>query len=381
MELIVFAVVALALGVWLLRRQLNIAHTQARALERELEQARAELNLLHARWNNVTRNIREGVVLVDAERRIVFLNDAAESLLNTRNAVGRQFGEVAWSLQLEPLLREVIGRRFDSLSQTVVNGDRTFQVDVHACASDSGGALIVFSEVTELQRLGRMRRDFFANISHELRTPVTTLRMLADTIAQELPGHLANVAALLAKLRGQVDVLSQLNDEMMDLALIESGQMPIKLVETCVSDLIAPPLELLRPQAERKQIVLDVQVPADLRVLADREGIHKVVSNLLHNAIKFTQPRGNIAIRARRVEDNVEIRVADTGSGIPARDLPRIFERFYKVDRSRAQNDKRGTGLGLAIAKHIIEGHGGKIWAESVEGKGSAFYFTLPAIE
>jgi two-component system phosphate regulon sensor histidine kinase PhoR len=233
--------------------------------------------------------------------------------------------------------------------------------------------------VTELQRLGRIRRDFVANISHELRTPVTTLQLVTETLANALRDNLAAAPDLLTKLRGQIELLNQLTEEAMDLALIESGQMPLKLVEAHLAGLLNQVLDLLRPQAEQKQIAIDAQISSDLIVLADSAGAQKVLRNLLHNAIKFTPSGGRISVRARRDADNIEIQVSDTGIGIPAKDLPRIFERFYKADRARAQGEARGTGLGLAIAKHIVEGHGGRIWAESVEGRGSTFHFTLPA--
>jgi two-component system phosphate regulon sensor histidine kinase PhoR len=240
-------------------------------------------------------------------------------------------------------------------------------------------AIISIREVTELQRLGRVRRDFVANISHELRTPVTTIQLLVDTLARELPANLPGATDLLGKLREQVGVLNQLAEEMMGLALIESGQMPIRLIETHVIDLVEGTLEVLRTQAEHKGIQIEVQISSELCALADATGVRKVLNNLLHNAIKFTPARGRVHLSAVAVDDNIQIEISDTGCGIPARDLARIFERFYKVDQSRASSGTRGTGLGLAIAKHIVEGHGGKIWAESIEGQGSTFYFTLPA--
>jgi two-component system phosphate regulon sensor histidine kinase PhoR len=146
-----------------------------------------------------------------------------------------------------------------------------------------------------------------------------------------------------------------------------------------VADVVLPPVERLRPQAERFVLQLAVDLPSDLPpVLADEERIQQVVTNLVHNAIKFTQSGGEVTISAAASGDEVVISVRDTGVGVPAHDLPRIFERFYKADHARSGG---GTGLGLAIAKHIIQGHGGRIWAESVEGQGSTFCFSLLAVE
>ncbi len=373
---ILAALLVLSRVLWI---HLQATQREAETVRRERDRARDESNQLRARWDLVTRSIGEGIILIDAKQQIVFINESARRLLNLTGDA-RSFGEIAWGLQVQPLVAEILAGRAELLSQSVVNDERAFQVTVRACAADSScGAVIGISEVTELQRLGQVRREFVANISHELRTPVATLRLLVDTVANEIQQNPAAANEWLGKMRGQIDALHQLTTELMDLALIESGQMPIKLVDVPIAELIDQVVQLLQPQIRRKQIVIDAQASPAARALADPDGVRRVLSNLLHNAIKFTPANGRIAVRALAAGDNIEIQVEDSGTGIPARDLPRIFERFYKVDRSRGQGEARGTGLGLAIAKHIVEGHGGRIWAESVEGKGSTFHFTLPA--
>jgi two-component system phosphate regulon sensor histidine kinase PhoR len=378
----VVLVFLLAVLAWYLKRQADSERSLRTRLEQEHAQIQAELTRLREQWDTVTENVVEGVILIDADATVLFINSAAKGFLRTGEGLGRDFNQLALGWEFVPLVREVLAMNADSLSQTVAKDERVFQVRVRAISADTRrGALIVMSEVTELQRLGRIRRDFVANISHELRTPVTTMGLLAETLASELPADNLRLQEHVVKLRGQIDLLRQLSNEMMDLALIESGRMPMQLIEASAADWVNQVLEALRPQAERKQIALEVDVPGDLRVLADPSGVSKVLSNLIHNAIKFTPAGGRIAISARGVEENnVEFRIADTGVGIPTRDLPRIFERFYKVDRARTAGEIRGTGLGLAIAKHVVEGHGGKIWVESAEGKGATFYFTLPGV-
>ncbi len=371
-------ILGLSVSAWIFKRRGDIALEHLRQARRERDQARTEQSRASEQWNAISQSITEGILILDAQRQIVVLNAAAESLFNLRDASGRIFDQRAWSAQLQPLINEILTRRAESLSQTIVKDARAFQVLARACPlGETTGALIVLTEITELQRLGRVRRDFVANISHELRTPVTSLQILTDTLANEL-GDASPAQVWLGKLRSQVDVLHQLTDELMDLALIESGQMPIKLVEMPVAELVTQVVELFRPQIERQALALEIATPADQHVLADPAGARRVLGNLLHNAIKFTPAHGRIAIRARQTGDVIEIQVQDTGIGIPSSALPRIFERFYKVDHARVQRETRGTGLGLAIAKHIVEAHGGKIWAESIEGKGSIFYFTLP---
>ena len=373
------ALVTIGIGVWLVTRHNQIALERLRQSYRERDEARAELHYRNEQWDAVNQTISEGVVLLDAREQIVWLNSAVATILNVREAQGQTFTRIAWGWQLNALIADVLARRAEALSQIVVKDERAFRVVVRArMIRGTLGALIVLSEITELQRLGRVRRDFVANISHELRTPVSSLQILADTLANELPES-SPAHVWLGKLQSQVDALHQLTDELMDLARIEAGQMPIKLVETPVADWVAQVVELFRPQIEHQNLALEIETPADQRVLADPTGARRVLGNLLHNAIKFTPARGRIAIRARQTGDVVEIQVQDTGIGIPASALSRIFERFYKVDRARTPGETRGTGLGLAIAKHIVEAHGGKIWAESVEGKGSIFHFTLPA--
>ncbi len=367
-------ILILAVSVWFLKRRGDVALHHLDRVRREHAEAQRTLHDLQT----VVQNIDESVFLLDRDERIVFLNRAAETLFSAPVNSGQSFSPIAWQLQIQPLIDEILSHRAESLAQTVVKDDRAFQVNVRAGPPQTTcAAMILVSEVTELQRLGRVRRDFVANISHELRTPVTTLRLLADTLSREIDPH-SPANEWIAKLQGQIDALHQLTNELMDLALIESGQMPIKLVDLAVTDLITQVVELFRAQAERKGIVIQMDVTSDLHVLADPVGAQRVLGNLLHNAIKFTSTQGQVIVRARLVADNIEFQVIDNGIGIPARDLPRIFERFYRVERARMPDEGRGTGLGLAIAKHIVEGHGGRIWAESIEGRGSTFYFTLP---
>jgi two-component system phosphate regulon sensor histidine kinase PhoR len=198
-------------------------------------------------------------------------------------------------------------------------------------------------------------------------------------------------ANLVDKIAAQLDTLNQLAQELLDLSLIESGQAPLKLAAYPLLTLVQAQVEQLLPQAERKNLSLEVDIPADLTVLADETMVGRVMTNLIHNSIKFTEA-GRIVISAHHLSDMAEatgqkaaedwvmVSVADTGVGIPPDEISRIFERFYKIDRAR-NRQQSGTGLGLAIAKHIIEAHGGRIWAESNGKNGTTFYFTLPPEE
>lgn len=370
-------VILLALVILGLVGAIMLVEHRRQATARALAASQQELHRVRLQDDLITASVAEGILVIDAAKQISFISPAAQEILGNDQFT---LAQVERTLNIAPLVRDVLDGRAEVLTQTIARAERVFQVTVRAFPGPAEhAALILLRDVTELQRLGRVRRDFVANISHELRTPVTSLHLLTDTLAQELATNPAHTVELVAKLRQQVDVLHQLTEEMMSLALIESGQMPIRLIKIRLAEVVKETLEILRAQAERKHLALDLQIDSTLCALADSDGIRKVFNNLIHNAIKFTPPGGRIAIRAQLIGENIQVAIADTGMGIPARDLPRIFERFYKSDSARTANGGRGTGLGLAIAKHIIEGHGGKLWAESIAGKGSTFYFALPA--
>lgn len=229
----------------------------------------------------------------------------------------------------------------------------------------------------ELRRADTVRREFVANVSHELRTPLASLKALAETLEEGALEDPPAARDFLAQMHVEVDSLTQLVQELLELSRIESGQAQLRPERVTPATLLQTAARRLRRQAERLGVTLEVQSDETLPVLhADPHLIERVLLNLIHNALKFTPSGGSVQLSGAPHPEGVCLTVQDTGSGIPPEELDRIFERFYKVDRSRAS---RGTGLGLAIAKHIVQAHRGRIWAESAgEGHGSAFRFTLP---
>jgi two-component system phosphate regulon sensor histidine kinase PhoR len=231
-------------------------------------------------------------------------------------------------------------------------------------------------DLTQVRRLETVRRDFISNISHELRTPLASLALVVETLQDGALEDPPAARRFLSHMENELGVLTQMVEELLELSRIESGKMPLEARPTEIAALVQTPVERLAPQAERKGVTLTASLAEGLpHVQADVPRIHQVLGNLIHNAIKFTPAGGAVTVFARVKEPGwVTLSVTDTGIGIPADDVPRVFERFYKVDRARSEG---GAGLGLAIAKHIVQGHGGRIWVESTEGVGSTFSFTL----
>jgi len=314
------------------------------------------------------------LLLLDADRKILWGNQAAWAMFGpAENAVGQTFIGLVHDYELNQAVLDATSGGRSIVRQAVVNG-RTLRIRA-VPVSETGGAAVAIEDVTELQRLGRARRDFVANLSHELRTPLANIDLAAQTLKDGATRDPILTQRMLAQIQAQVQVLSQLSQEMMDLAQIESGQVLLKLVPAPVEPLVGRTVANLLPQAILKSQHLSRMVPADLVALMDEQQVARVIGNLLHNAIKFTPDGGIISISAEAVDDDIRVCVADSGPGVPKDEQARIFERFYKQDRARTRG---GTGLGLAIARHIVEGHGGRIWVESSPGEGAKFLFTLP---
>lgn len=229
-----------------------------------------------------------------------------------------------------------------------------------------------------MKKLETVRQDFISNISHELRTPLASLKALTETLRDGALEDPPAAKRFLEHMEIEVDALSQIVSELLELSRIESGRVPLKLERVIPAALVQSVMERMRMQTERAGLSLTSDVTEGLPlVMVDPPRMEQVLTNLLHNAIKFTPKGGSILISAKQEGSQVVFSVKDTGIGIPTIDLTRIFERFYKTDRARSGG---GAGLGLAIARHLVEAHGGKIWVESVEGEGSTFSLTIPAV-
>ncbi len=335
-----------------------------------------------AKNDAILSNMKDGVMLVDETGNVTLMNPAAMELfqVDSPNPNNSSLAEVVRHHQVLELWKQC------QATQTVQSGfiqTTTAQESVQVTASPirgnpSGDILLLFQDLTLLHKLQTVRQDFVSNVSHELRTPLTSLKLLVETLTDGAIKDEKQAEHFLQQMNMEIDNLTQIVQELLDLSKIESGRVPLKRKATDPRALAEAAIERMRLQAERAGIEMQTDLPKNLpKANADSSRIEQVIVNLLHNAIKFTNPGGRIKISAGVDGHNILFSVEDSGIGISESDLERIFERFYKTDRARASG---GTGLGLSIARHIVESHGGSIWATSQPGKGSTFMFTIPQI-
>ncbi len=329
----------------------------------------------------VLSRMADGVIVTDATGIVVFVNRTELSRLRLPESrvLGRSFIEVVKDHEIHNMVRECLKTGSEAKGVVEVTPGRRFYGVSTTPLPGNSGCVVVLQDLTEVRRLEKVRRDFVANISHELRTPLASLKLLAETLESGGCDDPTLVHDYVGRIGVEVDRLAQMVDELGELSLIETGQVGLEKGPVQVRALVERAAERLEAQAVRAGLALTVDVHDDLPLVkGDARRLEQVLVNLMHNAIKFTPPGGSVTLDAEAVDDTMVVSVIDTGTGIPEDDLERIFERFYKVDKSRSS---RGTGLGLAIARHIVEAHGGTLWAESVEGRGSTFRFRLPLDE
>jgi two-component system phosphate regulon sensor histidine kinase PhoR len=334
------------------------------------------------RLTTVMHVMTDGVIILNRNGVVKLINNAAARMLNTtgEKAMHRTFVQTVRDHRIAEVWKRCQASGEEEVAAIELGVTQFMRVAVTPFLGRAGrGYLVMLQDLTQVRRLQTVRQDFISNVSHELRTPLASLRALAETLRDSALDDPPAAARFLDRMEIEVDALTQMVEELLELSRIESGQVPLRLNPVMPYAAISPAVDRLRAQAERGQLTLELNVSRDLPlVLVDAGRIHQVVTNIVHNAIKFTPPEGNITVSANADATKVTVAVTDTGIGIAPNDLTRIFERFYKTDRSRAVG---GTGLGLAIAKHIVQAHGGAIWATSQEGKGSIFFFTMPRAE
>jgi len=329
------------------------------------------------------------LVLVDERLRIVRAGPQALGLAEREGVdlSGMSLIAAFGSAPLDAVARAAIGAHEPVVGEAQLGhlGSRSFQVD--AVPLPGGGLVLALHDITALRRMERVRRDFVANISHELRTPLTSVKLLAETLASGIADDEATARDFAMQIEREVDHLAQLVDELLDLTMIESGEERLAIEALDPAEVVRSVADRIGPVAERRDISVRVHpVPdADLQVAADPTRLSQALLNLAHNAVKYSHPGGEIRLGWEGRDGTIRLLVADDGIGIPRAHQARIFERFYKVDRSRARLaaedglSSGSAGLGLAIVRHIAEAHGGQVGLESVENEGSTFWIELPA--
>jgi two-component system phosphate regulon sensor histidine kinase PhoR len=350
----------------------NAVKTMALALRVRTSVVDAE----RARLAAVLDRMTDGVLIADSGGQIQFANPAIERLFETNQAVGRRVAEVLRQHQLVEAWQRSRETGEAQEESVEIPARRRFLQLVVLPDRQTHGSLLLVQDLTRVRRLETVRRDFISNVSHELRTPLASLKALTETLRDGALEDPKAAQRFLGRIETEVDALTQMATELLELSRIESGQVPLQRKAVPAATLLLSAAERMRAQVERAGLVLRLDTAQDMtEVSADPPRLEQVLVNLIHNAVKFTPPGGEVILAAQTQGEFVRFSVRDSGVGIPADDLERIFERFYKADRARSGG---GTGLGLSISRHLVEAHGGRIWAESAEGDGSTFYFTIP---
>ena len=352
---------------------LNAAAARAGSTIASLRQERAQLEALLNASSDAT-------LAVDRDGAVVYLNDAARQMFAASGAAqeGRAFIEAVRDHDLSGLVTAA-AREGERSVRVVAYGPAQRWLQATAVPIEGAGAwaaLAIFHDLTEVRRLEGMRRDFISNVSHELRTPLAGIRAAAETLQEGAIDDRPAAIEFMGHIQHEVDRMTQMVEELLELSRIESGAAPLRPAEVDAARLLQDTVRRFAQQAERAHLVLTAETPLEpVSLIADASRLDQALGNLVANAIKFTPEGGSITLRAEERGDDVVLSVRDTGAGIEPDQVERVFERFYKADRGRGDG---GTGLGLAIVKHIARAHGGTVGVESRPGRGSTFTILLP---
>jgi len=351
----------------------------AQDIEEKIREVATKNQHLEAIFNSMI----EGVIVTDKSSRVISINHAIETLFDAKAAVieGKFFLEGIRNSEISELINNAMSAaKLISKEVTLIMPvPRVVQVNVSPIFEQDKvtGSVIVIHDITEIRRLETMRRDFVANVSHELKTPLTSIKGFVETLLEGAMEDKENRVNFLKIINNHVDRLNNLINDLLELSYIESREIELLKNRFDLSSLVNEVVMGFKSQAKKKGVEIKSDLAAGLEILADNSKIEQVLVNLINNAIKYNKENGFVRIYSEQLADKLRVVVEDSGSGIPVKDIPRIFERFYRVDKARSR-ELGGTGLGLSIVKHIIELHSGSVGVESTEGLGSKFWFTLP---
>ncbi len=354
------------------------------SMSQELSARIKDMGLSRSRLEAVLLSMFEGVLVVDATGSILLMNQALRDFFHiTMDVSGKNAIEVIRNIDIQKIIDAVLQSDL-GLDPTEISilspEEKILSVYATPVISPHGqeGAILVFHDLSNVKRLEKIRQDFVANVSHELKTPIASIQGYAETLLDGALEDQANAKDFIGVIYHESERLAQLIDDLLSLSKIESGKLNMSLKPTKLPPIIQKVITSMDIQAERKSINISMALPEDLPlVMADGTRITQVLFNLIDNALKYSPENSRVLISAVNKNGNLEVAVSDTGIGIPEEDLPRIFERFYRVDKGRSRA-LGGTGLGLSIVKHIVKAHNGEISIQSTLGKGTTFIFTLP---
>jgi two-component system phosphate regulon sensor histidine kinase PhoR len=334
-----------------------------------MRESRADLEAL-------LNSMKDGVIAVSPEMKVLWANEAMTGIIRRPVRMGAPITELVRHPDFLATLRGALkSRQRESAIAASLAGRGSFSVTAEPLPD--GGVVSVLHDITEIERVEKTRRDFIANVSHELRTPLTSIRGYAETLLDSEPISNGNVRDFLQVIRRNAERMSRLTEDLLVLARVESGEEKLDLRPQPVPALVTEAVTSMQEEARSTGVELCIAAVPDTEVVADPYAVHQVFANLVSNALRYAQGGKKVVLGAADREGMVEFFVQDFGPGIASEHLPRIFERFYRVDKARSR-ETGGTGLGLAIVKHIVLNHGGTVRVESAVGHGSTFFFALP---
>jgi len=389
LSLALLALTALAVTLIAWRRQTTSLQRRIAELDQRLrdsgETFRRELEQEHAGREVIFDRMIEGLVVLDGNGRVRLVNQAVENLFNLSTDVrGRTMLEAFRRHELQELATRAQTHGQALGLELTLDGPspRCLEINataVHDTQGASRGVMLVLHDVTRLNELEATRREFVANVSHELRTPITIIKGYVETLLDGARNDPTLSLKFLQTIEKHTNRLTFLIEDLLTISQLEEGRIVVNRQWCELRPLVTRILEDFAARAQARDITLTNQVPDTLPLRADFDRLHQVLVNLVDNAIKYGRAGGHVSVTAKVLDsrDKVEILVIDDGPGIPQEALPRVFERFYRVDTARSR-EQGGTGLGLSIVKHIIQAHGGDVAAESQPGKGTTFRLTLP---
>lgn len=344
--------------------------------------------------SGVLDNMVSGVVMIDEEGRIVLLNRSAEEILGSsaREFLGKAYDSAGHPNELVELIRECVERGEHIRDEMVFHfpEERVLEVNLapmRAAGEEWLGLVLVLHDITEIRRLEKVRSEFVANVSHELKTPIAAVKGFAETLLAGALHDPETAKSFLQIIYDESERLNRLIGDILELSKVESKRVPLTFSPVHLQSFVGKTLDMMRSAADKKEIALDMSVDEELYMEADEDRLRQILFNLLSNGINYTPEGGKVTVEVTEVPpahggdtETIRFIIADTGIGIPKKDLPRIFERFYRVDKARSRSSG-GTGLGLSIVKHLVELHKGTIRVESDPGFGSRFIIELPVLQ